>query len=77
MRKGDFKEEICRTDLWTRSYLTVGSTNLIKTGKYHCRKSFALQKYQRTINRAVKLRSEVEGGMKHLHLVKECDEFKR
>ena len=77
MWKGDFKEEICRIDLWSRSYLTVGSMAPIKTGKNHCRKSFELQKYHRTINRAAKLRSEAEGGMKRRHLVKECDKLKR
>ena len=77
IQKGDFKEEIYRMDLQSRLCLTVGSRNLIKTGKYHCRKSSALRKYQRTINRAAKLRFEAEGGMKHRHFVKECDELKR
>ena len=77
IRKGDFKEEICREDLWSRSCMIVGSMAPIKTGKYHCRKSFALRKYRRTINRAAKLRSESEEGMKRQHLVKECNELKR
>ena len=77
MQKGDFKEEICRIDLRSRSYLTIGSMTLIKTGKYHCKNIFALRKYERTINMALKLRYEAEGGMKHRHLLKECDELKR
>ena len=77
MWKGDFKEEICRIYLQYISYMTVGSTALITTSKYHCRKTFALWKYHRTVNRNEKLRSEAEGGMKHQHLVKECDELKR
>ena len=64
IQKGDSKEEICRRDLGSISYLIVGSMTPIKTSKYQCKKSFALQKYQRTINRAAKLRSEAEGGMK-------------
>ena len=77
MQKGDIKEEKCRTDLRSISYLTIGSMALIKTGKYHCRKSFALQKYQRTINMTAKLRFDAKGGMKRRHLVKECNELKR